>query len=743
MKNTIDQAVTNQDRTGVERLRDTGRLGYRAANIQQTQQNTSLVDAFKNFGAAATDMYGAHRKVQQAKADERSNEIIRKLSPEQRREAIANGTLLYQDDKDAMEALRFKSGRNAAFEVETEISAKIAEGAFKDRDSLIEYRRTRMEDKAQAYAESTGIDAADEAYQRGFNADIVSRESAIYDIHSQYLSKQTRAVANMETVSDLGSMFSDEGFLRAPGASTEFANYITAGLASGGIPTEADAVEIIGKSLADNSAQPGADAFMDTVGDQEVVLYGSPVKIRDIVGAEVLENYRVKAGEAAFKRNRELQQQFTFGIQNAINQADPHEGLRQLATMQTELYRRQPTDAVTVQSEALNAARGRLIAQVGQDSVDRSKLMDKEMKSDNKMYLFEQKYQQRINGENVSTDYRTFETDPVNTGDIKAEDAANYAMKKMDDINRMTIPESEKDKLKLSYLRADPADGPFRKHFETLTTDAANQYSGLVVAQSAEVNEQTTQRINEFRRIYQADPATVAALYPEQAALAERISLMDRSGIDLSVMIDSDRKAQGLSKEERIMQDQKWGNLFNGTSSAVPFLPSNLRTAARTLFDSELFRTGDERAAQVVVNDWLEKSTVSFEAKKADGSKLTIGALQKNTLIVDDQDATSWQKGQEILQDSIKKIATAKPWISQGDITITETPRGIHISDSMGSLGNLFVTNEMLRAEWAARKAAEEQQALQDLETKAAEKIDKYRRERDRQQDIWRGLTPR
>src|SRR5690606_4634171 len=136
--------------------------------------------------------------------------------------------------------------------------------------------------------------------------------------------------------------------------------------------------------------------------------------------------------------------------------------------------------------------------------------------------------------------------------------------------------------------------------------------------------------------------------------------LMDRSGIDLSVMIDSDRKAQGLSKEERIMQDQKWANLFNGTSSAVPFLPSNLRTAARTLFDSELFRTGDERAAQVVVNDWLEKSTVSFETKKADGSKLTIGALQKNTLIVDDQDATSWQKGQEILQESIKKIATAK-----------------------------------------------------------------------------------
>lgn len=731
-RNSINEAVASQERTGVERLRETGRLGYRAASYQAAPVDDSLSKAFRNFSQSAADMYGSYRQVQKSKADERSNEIIRKLTPEQRRAAMANGTLLYQDDPDAMMALRFKSGRSAAFEVETEIQNKIQLGEFKDRQSLIEYRKTRLEDKARAYAEGVGIDHNDEDYQRGFNSDILEREAAIYDTHARKLSEQTQAIAQMETTSDLGSMFSDEGFLRSPGASAQFANYITASLASGAIPTESMAVSAMTKAIADNAAQPGADVFMDTIGDQEVLLYGRPMKVRDIVGPEVLENYKVKAGEAAFKRNRHLQQEFTFGIQNALAQADPHAGLQQIAALQTELYKRQPTDMVTTQSEQLNAARGRLLGMIGQDSANRAKEIDKQLKSDNKLAMFEAKYQQRIAGETVSTDFRTYETDPAQTGDFKEEDAANFAMKKLSDIDRMGIPQETKDKLKLQYLRADFADGPFRKHFQTLTTDAVNQYNGLVISQMAEINDQTTGRIRDFQRIYQSDPATIAALYPEQAALAERVSLMERSGIDIEVMVDADRKAKGLTHEEQRAQEKKWSTLFNGTDSAVPYLPGNLRTAARTLFDSEVFRTGDEGAAKATVNEWLSKSVVQFETKRADGEKFTVGAVQKRTLMVDPEDATSWRKGQEILNERIRQIAGAKPWVSQGDITVTETPQGLRINDSMGSMGNLLVTPEMLRKEWEVRRDAEQAQAVKDLESRSNEKINQYKTEQQR-----------
>jgi len=731
-RNSINEAVEGQERVGVERLRETGRLGYRAATYQAKPVDDSLGKSFRNFGQAAADMYGSYKAVQKSKADERSNEIIRKLTPEQRRQAIASGTLLYQDDPDAMIALRFKSGRNAAYEVETEIKNKISMGEFKDRQSLIEYRKTRLEDKARAYAEAAGIDYNDTDYQRGYNADILEREAAVYDSHAQKLSQQTQAIAQMEATSDLGSMLSDEGFLRSPGASTTFANYFTANLASGAIPTEEMAVSALTKSIADNAAQPGADVFMENIGDQEVILYGKPMKIKDIVGPEVLDNYKVKSAEAQFSRNRVLTQEFEFGIQNAIASPDPHAGLQILSRMQTELYKRQPTDAVTVQSTKLDAARGRLLAQIGADSAKRLKDMDTLIKSDNRALMFETKYQQRIAGENVSTDWKTYETD-ANTGDFKEEDAANFASKKMGDIDRMNVPQETKDKLKLQYLNADPVGGPFRKHFETLTTDAMNQYKGLVVAQDAEVTEATTSRIREFQRMYQADPATIGALYPEQSELAFRIGLMERSGIDMAVMIDAERKAKGLTKEEQIQQEKKWGNLFNGSDSAIQYLPTNLRAAARTLFDSEIFRTGDEETAKSTVNAWLKETAVPFETER-NGSPATVGAISKRTLMVDPQNAMSWREGREFIHETLQMITKAKPRVGEGGLTVTETPQGIRISDVLGSV-NLTVTPEMLQKEWQIKQEAQQRQLLQSREVKANSQIDKYQTEIDRRKE--------
>lgn len=737
----IDRAVSGQERNGVERLRETGRLGYRAVTHQAEGVDTSLGQAFQNFGAQSARLYGAHQQKQKLLederkklADERSNEILRKLTPEQRREAFANGTLLYQDDPYAMEALRFKSGRNAAFEVETEIKNKVAMGEFKNADDLKEWRKTRLEDKARAYAEAVGISHADMDYQRGFNADIVQRDAAIYDFHAQKLSEQTLAIAQMETTSDLGSLFADEGWLRSPDSPAQFAAYFNQGLATGAIPTEGMAVASIQKAFADNAAQPGADAFMQSIGEQEVQLYGRTMKVRDIVGPEVLENYQVKAGEAAFKRNRLLTQEFTFGLQNATAQPDPHEGLALLSQMQAALYRQQPSDMVTSQSSQLDAARGRLLAQIAADSAKRQEDMHKQGLSDNRLQMFEAKFQQRFSGDNVSLDWRTFETDE-STGKFTKEDAANFAAKRLSEIDRMGLPQEAKDKLKMQYLAVDPEDGPFRAHFETLTTDAMNQFNGLVIAQEAEVSEETTGRIREFQRIYQANPALIGGLYGPQSALARRLSLMERSGIDMSVMIDAERKAKGLTEEERKAQDQKWANLFNGTDSTVAYLPANLRDAARTLFDSELFRTGDETAAKSSVNAWLGETSVQFTHER-DGASATHGAVSKRSLMADPQDPTSWKHGQALLERTISDLQKVKPWLKAGDITISDTPHGLRLQDDVGSV-NILVTPRMLQQTWQVEQQAKAHFAAKERAEKGQQAIDRYKAEQGRRKSTY------
>lgn len=729
-RNLISQAVDSQERTGVERLRDTGRLGYQAAVIKAPVGDSGIADALLNFGHNATKLYGTYKDAQKSRADERSNEIIRKLTPEQRRAAIANGTLLYQDDPDAMEALRFKTGRNAAFEVETEIRQGIAEGKFKTAQELSEYRNTRLEAKAQAYAESVGIDAADPAYQRGFNADIVQRNAAVYDEHARKLSEQTQAIAQMELTSDIGSFFSDESYLRSPTGPAEFAAYLSAGIKRGDIPTEGMAIKALQDTLAQNAAQPGADVFFQGIGDQEISLYGKQMKIRDIVGPEVLENYQVKSGEAAFKRNRDMTQRFDEGLNNATLQPDPHQGLSILNEMQGQLQKVQDSSMVTSQTEALNAARARIMAKIAADSAQRKEALDKQRLADNRMLMFETKYAQRELGDNVSTDFRTFETNPETTGEFKEEDAANFAVQWLSKIDRMSLPEEERDRLKLQRLRADYENGPFRKHFQTLTSDAVAQFNGLVSAESAEVTDDNTGRIREFQRIYKSDPAVLAAMYPEQAAMAERLSLLEGSGIGLGTIIDADRRMKGIPREEQILMERKWAELLTSSESKVPYVPANLRNAARTLYDSELYRTGDERHALNTVNQWLDKTTVGFAAT---GDK-QVGRVQKATLMVDPQDATSWNKGQEIINGFIREIAKQRPWINEGDITIQDTPNGIVLSDPLSSLNIPPITTQQLQQEYQIRAAAARREAEEARRKAGEEKIGTYKAEQGKGQ---------
>lgn len=727
MRNVINQAVDNQEHAGIQRLRDSGRLNYRAATFQPDPVDTSLSQAVQRFGQAAAQMWGDYREVQISQADERSNEIIRKLTPEQRRDAMANGTLLYQDDPDAMQSLRFKSGRNAAFEVETELHQKIQDGAFKTAQELTDYRQTRMADKAQSYADAAGIDQNDRDYQRGFNSDIVRREAAAYDLHSRKLSEQNQNIAQMQATSDMGNMFDDESFLRSPTGSKDFADYFSHNLMRGGIPTAEMAKGILRQSLENNVSKPGAETFFQTVGDQSVLMYGQPMKIRDIVGNQALENFKVQAGEAAFSRNRDTYKAFTFGLQDASQQANPHKGLAMLEQLEGQLRKAQPSESVTQQFQQVTNARSRLLGRLEEDSVTRAKAMDKQVKAGNRLAVFDAKYDQRIQGDNVSTDWRTFETNE-NTGEFKEEDAANFAINTMSRIDQMQLTDDQKDNLKLQYLRADYADGPIRKHFQTLTGDAVNQYNGLVTAESSEVTDKNTQRIREFQRIYQRDPATIASLYPEQAALAERIGLMERSGIGLETMVDSERRRKGLTREEQILQEQTWAKFLRSSKTSIRYLPSPLRDAARTLYDSELYRTGDETAAQGVVNGWLDKSAVLFKKGDQSGDGASLGAVQKRTLMVDPQDANSWTQGRDILQSTIRQIAKAKPWINEGDITITETPYGIQLNDAASSLGLPPISPQHLREEYLLLQ--EQQKAA--LAKKADQKIDTYKQEQNR-----------
>ncbi|MES9301541.1 hypothetical protein ABEQ47_12625, partial [Cutibacterium acnes] len=150
------------------------------------------------------------------------------------------------------------------------------------------------------------------------------------------------------------------------------------------------------------------------------------------------------------------------------------------------------------------------------------------------------------------------------------------------------------------------------------------------------------------------------------------------------------------------------------------------------------FRTGDETGALNVVKQWLDKTTVGFEANKRN-----VGRLQKRTLMVDPQDATSWRQGRDIINEMVKEIAKSRPWINEGDITITETPRGIVLNDPLSSLGLPPITPSYLRDHYRIKREQEAREAEALKRQEAEEKIGRYKAEQERRtQSPFGGLDP-
>ena len=332
MANEIAKALgqSAQTTSGRQGFRAGQGTGYQAARIKPEVADSALGDAMRNFLQAGGNALMANDAANKSQADERSNEIIRKLTPEQRRQAIGEGTLLYADDPDAMQQLRLKSGQNAAYEVDNEVQTEIQKGSFRSRQELDEWRQARMEQKSKSYAEMAGIDPNDAMYQRGFNADITRRNAAVYDLHSQYLSKNLETQAVLETQADLQPMLDDPKTLGNPASADHFTSYFNNGLKTGIFPSDGHAVQALQRVASAAVDKEGGVTLLDNLGDKTLNVYGGNRRVADLLGPEMMDNLKMKAATSAYTRDSKRNETFELGVANAVNDADPASGWQKL-----------------------------------------------------------------------------------------------------------------------------------------------------------------------------------------------------------------------------------------------------------------------------------------------------------------------------------------------------------------------------------------------------------------------------
>lgn len=700
-------SALEQARPGMSRLRGgTGGMNYQAASVSPTPVRSSLLDSIGRFAQAGAEAWSAYDDAKRQRADERSNEIIRKLTPEQRREALNNGTLLYQDDPYAMQALRVKTGRNAAYLVDDDVMQKVRNGEFRTRTEMEEYRHSRLQEGARSYAEQFGINPDDEDYQRGFNADITERNISLYGAHDSFISEQAKKGAIVNSRAELNSVLSDPELLGRPDAAEFFTNYMTQSLLTGSIPSDDQAVQLINATLSDVVNRPNGTVFLQGIENSKVKLHGAATTYRELLGEEQWNAMMVTAQKSQFDHDAKLTEQFNLKLGEASYQEDPRIGWSMIQGLKAELDKAQPGEQLTPQRQALIAAEQAMQGKMAAWSKAQAEAMDKAQKTFNKSQVIDQQFQKRINGEYVSTAYSDMPTNE-NTGSFSQEDMVNYAYKKQADIDAMDIPAEQKDRLKLAYLRADTKDGPFRKAVGTLVNDANQEWSAAVINGSLPDDTPAMTKLREMRN---ADPSLFAALYPDNAQLFMTMDMLDKQGIDPQILIDGSRQMAARTREMQIEDDKQWQAMKDDSSSPeLARIPTSLDKMARTIFDSVRYATGNSDLARAQTEKFLKDSTVTFTDDDAEGG--TIGVIPKNALQVTD-DPASWEQGMAVLDEARKKLIATKPWITNKQLTVYQSGDSIYLMDTTGE--RVRYDRELLSRIWNEQQAKQAQAAQEE-----------------------------
>lgn len=635
------------------------------AQHEARKGSTGLSESMRNFVSTGADAYNQYDYTMKKQAEERSNEIIRKLAPEQRREAIQNGTLLYKDDAYAMTALRQKTGRNAAFEVDSDIQQKIQAGHFKTRKDMEEYRQTRLQDRAKSYATDAGIDPEDTDYKRGFDTDIVQRNAGLSDLHSQFLSKNLEAQSSIEMRNDLTPLMNDPSFLGSKDGAYIVSNYLNKGLETGEIPSDREAINALTMLATDSVSKDGGADFLRSFKDHKVNVLGGAQSIENLLGPEVYQNLVTKADTATYERNAKRTETFQLGIANASAQANPADGWQLLQRLEKDNDWVQKGEQMTPQRQMLIHAKAAMIEAVKRQTATGQVALEKRAQADNRQLVIGQAYEDRMSGKSLSVDPKFLPVDG-NTGEYKDSDMATFAHSAMNQIDQMDIPQDQKDDKKLALLRADYAKGPFQAAFQTLTQDAQREWQAALISGDAG----NMPRLQELQRIYQQDPGTMAQLYPEQAGMMETLKFMGKNGLEPQILVDAQRN-QPKTTEERRYREEQWSAIKNDSSTAdvLKYIPGDMEAMARSVFDAHSSLTGDSSAASKAVTEFLQENVVSFTEKQgAYGFRNTSfhGMLSKNDLMTNPNRSESWEQGKVIIDDFMGQLQKDSVWGASG-----------------------------------------------------------------------------
>lgn len=687
-KNSIAQTLNNMQQTQVDTSSSSTALpSYTPGQINSREPDPSagsqVLGSLIEFAKTGSAAFQEYDKYKTNEADTRSNEILAKLSPEERATALQNGTLLYQDDPWTMRALKQKIAQNAALMADNQIIDNINKGSYSNGQQLTDDMYNSRAQAGEAAARLNGFDFNDPDFQKGYSTNAGTRNLKIQETHAQWESGQ------IQKTKGLHDSVAISGFINTTPQSDpnitaqNLYDYIAN---SGG--SYDDKVRLIGQTLNGLSGVAGGAQVIQRLQGMVFDLYGQKVNLDQVYGKEGMETFITKAGQSNYDTSRAARNSFNDRMAIALTSNDTASAQAQYQSLQAELDRTQPGQYDTPQRQQLEQLRMGILRKQQAQAEQQQEVFAKQAQQDNRSEVLYGQYVAAANGDTTAvTDYNAQSTN-IASGNYTKEDTINAANQYYNNVmsnEQMSI--DEKTSAVFNLASVTPKDQGINLILKSKLSQVSTELNAAGLKGNLDFGK--TPNLNSMINLYKSNPGAMANAFAGDADSMKlygqiaTISGMADNGIDPTIFITGQQKMTTMNEIQKNDLRANSSKFFSKTSNDSRFkgtagLPMQIATS---VFENYYASTGDVDGASTAARQFLETNVIDI----GNGESGSVGQVMKSSLQIT-PDVRSIKTGQEVLQNKVNDLTTQYP-VLKGKINISTASDGsIMLTDPSGAL---------------------------------------------------------
>lgn len=708
-------------------LRNTGRGNYKMATIESPQAKskpnwTGLVES-------AAKLYGSYREMADERGKQRSEQILAELTTDERRQAIQDGRLLYQDDKYAMKHMKIAVGRQAAMEKDIETQRMIQQGTkgLRTKEEIDQYLAEEYHRAKTIVASDLNVSEDDPDLLEGWNDNYQRRSIALRETFDQVESKRYVDKAVLSSTAEAVSMFKDPTVLAEPELAGTVIQYMQNKYAQGTIPTPEAYATILKQSLQGVAASPRSTQTLLYLADEPVEIHGAQVTLRQFMGEAEYDNLIMESENSTLAKDNATRSEiggYEAGIQAHITLGNFDEADRQVDALDTRNAMMQGSDLSSANKDRIISLRSAITQARAQAQAAKRTALDKEAAIQYGVEHWRKLYAAHAAGAQISLDPAA--QDMQYASESNKAFFAESAKRADDMLARGSITPELHATIQMTIAAQSHEGSPARKSLTDNVLLAQNRFAGLAALDDDKIKDEDFELYDRLGLMFNANPLEFASIAPEMAGQLQAIAAVNSLGLNGNrVVLDAYRADKNMDEAQRQLKRQEWlDKTLSSEFRMLAQVDKGLMDAGYTIYQALTANNINPTEAAKTAHNIMMESVAPIEMGKADGvvgGRTTRGAITKKRLMTNPANPDSWRTGQKMVQEGLQAYIDENAGLSKRGWSISQMPQDpdmVLIKHISGISPRLIKLSEV-REQAAAAEAKQAQEAHDQAVRKA------------------------